>query len=374
MIAVKIVHVSYARPYPRYSDPRAWIRFLDFFTGVLESLAERAEVISIYHIHYQGVLEERGVQYHFTGMNEWQLLLPLKLNRYIRDLDPDVVIVHGLTSPWQVLMLAWYLGVNVPIIAQHHAERPLRYARKFFQRLADRHIRTYLFTSTEIALPWIENGLIGDGGKIRQVMEASSAFCPVPKETARQFTGASGGNIYLWVGRLNSNKDPLTVVNAFLRFIRITRGSRLYMIFQTEELLGEIKKVLSAAEDVSQNICLLGKIRREDMQYWFNSADFFVSGSHYEGSGIAVCEAMSCGCIPVLTDIPSFRMMTGRGKVGLLYEAGNEDALLQALLKSVTIEREVVRDKVLRWFRKELSFEAIAGKMRQVIEEAKSTR
>ncbi|HEX8037698.1 MAG TPA: glycosyltransferase family 4 protein, partial [Chryseosolibacter sp.] len=366
---MKIVHVSYARPYPRYPDPRAWIRFLDFYTGVLESLARGAEVISIYHIDYKGVVEEKGVQYHFTGLREWQLLMPLKLNRYIRTLRPDVVVVHGLTSPWQVLMLARNLTNSVPIIAEHHAERPLRFARKFLQRLADRHIRAYLFTSRELAQPWIENRLIADARKVKEVMEASSAFCPMPREVASQFTGAHGANAYLWVGRLNSNKDPLTVVNSFLRFLRITGEARLYMIFQTEELLEEIKNVLSAAGEVSRNICLVGKTRREDMQYWFNSADFFISGSHYEGSGIAACEAMSCGCIPVLTDIPSFRMMTGQGKVGLLYEAGNEDALLQALVKSLTVEREGAREKVLRWFRNELSFEAIAEKLMQCIDE-----
>ncbi len=53
---------------------------------------------------------------------------------------------------------------------------------------------------------------------------------------------------------------------------------------------------------------------------YYNSADYFVLGSHYEGSGFSLVEAMSCGVIPIVTDIPSFRMMTNNGKIGTLME------------------------------------------------------
>ncbi len=368
---MKIVHVSYARPHPRYSNPWAWIKFLGFFTGVLEALAGYADVISIYHINYKGVIQYKGVHYHFTGFNKLQLLLPARLNRYVRKLNPDVVMVHGLIFPWQVLMLRWELGPDVPIIAQHHAERPVRLVRKFFQRFADRYIKVYLFTSPWLGLPWVENGLIGDIKKIKPVMEASSVFSPMRKEVATQHTGVSGTTVYLWVGRLDANKDPLTVVRSFIRFVAVSQGTRLYMIFQTDELLNEIKHVLSATAGASQFISLVGKTKHEDMQHWYNSADFIVSGSHYEGSGIAVCEAMSCGCIPLLTDIPSFRMMTDNGQIGLLYDAGNEEALFRVLVKSLTFDRENEKRKVIDWFRQELSFEAIARKTMDVINEVK---
>ena len=81
------------------------------------------------------------------------------------------------------------------------------------------------------------------------------------------------------------------------------------------------------------------------MQLWYNSADFIISGSHYEGSGVAVTEAMSCGCIPVVTDIPSFRSMTGQGKCGLLFKPGNEQDLLAALLKTKEMDMEIEKSK-----------------------------
>ena len=109
------------------------------------------------------------------------------------------------------------------------------------------------------------------------------------------------------------------------------------------------------------------------MQYWYSSADFIISASHYEGSGVAVCEAMSCGCIPILTNIQSFRKMTGPGpqgsvsKCGLLYEPGDDEGLLKILLQTDTLNMEEERNKVLQQFNTELSFEAIAKKINAII-------
>ena len=88
------------------------------------------------------------------------------------------------------------------------------------------------------------------------------------------------------------------------------------MIYHTDELISDIKKLLPVKSG-DQPVMLVGKIQHSELLYWFNSADFYLSASHYEGSGTALCEAMSCGCIPLVTDIPSFRMMSGNS--GLLY-------------------------------------------------------
>jgi glycosyltransferase involved in cell wall biosynthesis len=57
----------------------------------------------------------------------------------------------------------------------------------------------------------------------------------------------------------------------------------------------------------------------------------FVSGSHAEGSGYALLEALACGLVPVVTDIPSFRALTGDGRIGRLWPCGDAAALAGAL-------------------------------------------
>ena len=113
-------------------------------------------------------------------------------------------------------------------------------------------------------------------------MEASSVFRPVDKTLARMHTGVGGNPVYLWVGRLDQNKDPLTVVRGFLTFWALYPSATLYMIFHTEELRGEIEDLLHKAASSGHPVILVGKQPHREMQYWYSSADFIISGSHYE--------------------------------------------------------------------------------------------
>jgi len=139
------------------------------------------------------------------------------------------------------------------------------------------------------------------------------------------------------------------------------------MIYQTTELLNEVKKLISENKSNKDSIVLVGPVQHSEMLYWFNSADFLISGSHYEGSGTVICEAMSCGCVPVVTDIPSFRAITANGDCGLLYEAGNENALLATLIQTMQMDLQEKRKKALEHFKNQLSFEAIARKIQELV-------
>ena len=356
---MRIINLSY-NTNNQYHDPDIWLRRIAFFTGILKSLAEFNDVISIHFIDYEGILRIDKVSNHFLRYRRWQLWLPIGFHRYLKRFHPDVVIVHGLIFPWQIILLRCQLGRATRIVVQHHAERPLRWHRKYFQRKADSYVKAYLFASAELGRLWVDKGLIRSASKIREVIGASSPFTPMDRKPARLVTGVAGKPVFIWVGRLDKNKDPVTVVNAFRHFLTNHYQSSLYMIFQTGELLEALKAIISKYPDTEKAIHLMGKVDYHDLHYWYNSADFIISGSHYEGSGIAVCEAMSCGCIPVVTDIPSFRMMTRQGECGMLYPPGDTDLLLAALTKSAEIDIETMKSKVLQQFNNKLSFAANA--------------
>jgi glycosyltransferase involved in cell wall biosynthesis len=81
-----------------------------------------------------------------------------------------------------------------------------------------------------------------------------------------------------------------------------------------------------------------------------NSADVFVLDSHHEGSGFALAEALARGVVPVVTDIPSFRVMTGGGTVGTLWPPGRPDALADALrATSGRAPARAIFDERLSW-------------------------
>jgi glycosyltransferase involved in cell wall biosynthesis len=361
---MKYVSVTFS-PSLSFDSPESWFERTAGYAGILYCLAKNNSVINIKQINYEGDCIHKSVHYYFVNFYKQETPFPGKLNRFVKTLEPDIVLVQGLHNPLQLIQLAVRLNKTAKIIVQHHAEKPSTGIKKFFQRMADKLTDAYLFASHELGAEWVNKGIISSSEKVHEVMEISSIFSPMDKTAAIAKTGITGNPAFLWVGRLNDNKDPLTVIKAFLRFAELNPAARLYMIYHTDELLPQINELLAQSPQ-KDAITLIGKVPHSDLQYWFNSADIILSGSHYEGSGTAICEAMSCGCMPIVTDISSFRMITDNGRCGLLYEPGNQKTLLDALNTIAETDIKEKQKLSLEYFNSNLSFEAIAHRIQEI--------
>lgn len=362
---MRIVSLSYVPI--KVDDPETWLSRLSLFNGILNRLAKFATVASFHCIARNALLNREGVTYFFLKLVPGEKWLPFRLHRRVRKWNPDVVIVHSLAFPWQIILLRLQLGRRTRILVQDHKERPGHFLRQALQRVADRFVEAYLFTYVEQAEPWLERKVIAHPGKVKQLFEGSSDFHLEDPNEARKKTGVGPGLTYLWVGRLISFKDPLTVLRAFLRFLEGGQKGDLYMIFQTTDLLDKIKMLLNEHPEVASAVHLVGQVDHDELVHWYNSADFFILGSHDEATNISLCEAMSCGCVPIVTDIPAFREMTGHGNIGLLFPAGDEERLLKVLGESTRLDLASEKQKVLNQFRNELSFDAIAGRLIKIL-------
>ena len=361
---MRIVFLSYHYS-PDISSPEEWIERIKFYIGWNEYLAKKHEVIRVDQINFKGNFEYNGIQFYCVDDGKKKNYFPRKLNRFVKKLNPDIILVSSFLYPLQVMQLRRCVGNKIKIILQHHAEKQFKGLKKYIQYLASRKVDAFLFTSYKTGIDWVINKNLDGKNKIHELLEVSSNFYPVNKITAKEKTHMSGWPVYLWVGRLNQNKDPLTVIKAFLKFSLLHPNATLYMIYQTDELIKEINELLPPEPGIHR-IILVGKIPHDELLYWFNSADFYISASYYEGSGTALCEAMSCGSIPVVSDIPSFR--TIGGNIGLFFEPGNENSLLSALQESVHLNMEEKRNNTLDRFKADLSFEAISSKFQGILD------
>lgn len=362
---MKFISLTYTKK-SKFTRPDAWLQRIGAYLGVLEALSKHHSVISIDRIGYSGDVLQNGVRHLFPDYDGNRLIIAVRLNRYAKTMKPDIVLIQGICFPLQVILLKLQLGRKAKIIAQHHAEIPFTGIKKVIQQLADRCIDAYLFSSLDLGESWVRKGNLRSPEKIHEVMEVSSAFTTIQRSQALAATGAKGHPVFLWVGRLDNNKNPLMVINAFLRFAAALPTARLYMLYHTTELLDDIERLLNTSPRGREAIVLVGRRPHAELQNWYSSADFLISGSWYESGGTAVCEAMSCGCIPILTNIFAFQAVTADGQCGRLYEPGNEDALLTALHQAAQSDATEERRKVLQQFRAELSFEAIANKIQKV--------
>jgi glycosyltransferase involved in cell wall biosynthesis len=361
---MKFVFVGYTSN-PQYSDPQDWLFQIRAYLGVLESLAKEHEVISIEQIGYSGVLVQNAVQYHFIKPLHRRDYFPERLHHFIAAQSPDIILIHGMEHPLQLIHLRRTVGKHARIIVQSHSPKLPSGIKKWVQRFADRSVNAYFFSSKQMARPWLQHRLISNADKLFEVPVGSSVFDRVDRTFARNSTGMGEGKIFLWAGRLDHNKDPLTVVKAFLRFAQEDPLAKLYMIFQQNDLLQEVQQLLQQNK-AGEQVILVGTVAHAAMQDWFCSADFFISSSHFEVFGAAVAESMSCGCIPLLSDIPAYRSITGNGACGILFHPGDDNALLGVLKSAVQMDLVLEEERTITWFNERLCFDAIAQRIGRI--------
>jgi glycosyltransferase involved in cell wall biosynthesis len=303
--------------------------------------------------------EEKSIRYFNAKSGFFRL--PFSLFFYIRKHKPAVVFVHGFLYPIQLFVLYFFLSKTTKVMVQHHAEKPNgRSIKKWLQKIAYSKVDAYLFASKDLAMPYLQHHIIKDKHRIHEVMEVSSHFSNRNKERIPYS--------FLWVGRLNANKDPLTMLKGFHAYLTHNSKATLKMIYGTTDLEKEVKSFI-AENNMSASVSLLGEVPHQELEDYYNASQFFIAASHYEGSGTALCEAMSCGCIPVVSNIAAFRFMTDNGSCALLFETGNEKHLSEKLKDTELLNITEMREKILHQFRIKLSSEAIGNNMNRIASE-----
>lgn len=296
--------------------------------------------------------------------HRWKLYTALFFK--IRKEQPDVILIHSFIYAWQILILRLIVGKRVRLIVQNHAEKPFNGMKQQLQKLADRYISAYLFVSHKQAEPWLNKKIISSEQKIYEVMEGSTSFTLNDKHQAKMTIAEPGTVLFLWVGRLDQNKDPLTVLKAFKSYWQDGHNAKLIMIYNSYELLKEVEEFITV-NNLSDCILLKGSTEHSELEVYYNAADYFILGSHDEGSGYALCEAMACGCVPVVTTIPSFMNMLNNGQCGYVFEPGNVKSLYDTLCAIDPQQLPLYRKSVLNKFSEDLSHEAIGKKISAIV-------
>jgi glycosyltransferase involved in cell wall biosynthesis len=257
------------------------------------------------------------------------------------------------------------LGRGPVIIAQHHNERPPKGIRAFCQRLADRCLQAYISPASEGLYPWQQRGLISAKRLLFELPEASSWFSPQNRARCKATLGLRGELNYLWVGRLIASKDPETLIRAFADFAKQNDEARLFVVSQGGDLLDNTQALITEL-GAERFVRLVGALPHTELETWYSASDFYISTSLREGTSYALTEAMACGCVPILSIIPSFRKMTDGMRLGLHFEAGNYHQLGAVLRKSPQHGDEQARREIRAYFEENLSFHCIARGLERI--------
>jgi glycosyltransferase involved in cell wall biosynthesis len=361
---LSVVQVNYAFD-NRLTDPEALLDGYGTLTGWSEALlrAGAGPVAVVQRFHRDARIARNGVDYFFRRAG---------LPAAVAACRPDVVHVNGLDFPVQVWRLRRRLDRSCAIVVQNHAGGgtigrvpALRVLGRATRRAAD----AFLVAADEHAASWRRAGFIASDQQAYQVMEASTRLVPETRDAARDASGVSGSPAVLWVGRLNPNKDPLTVLDGFEGSLRERPDATLTMIYSENDLLDAVRQRVQRSPALNDRVRLVGAVPHERMASFYSAADLFVVGSHREGSGYSVMEACACGAVPVVTSIPTFRLLTGNGAVGALWTLGDPADCARALADVGRRDLIAERARLADHFARELSWDAVGRRAMEIYEQ-----
>jgi glycosyltransferase involved in cell wall biosynthesis len=342
----------------------AWPTLVDVAESVVKAGTEVSVIQSSGHSRY---FRRNEVDYHFLPLlsGRWKLPSQETFAALIRGIAPQVLHVHGLGFPDEVLLMA-EAAPGIPILLQDHANRPPRWWRRPAWKRCGRTAAGVAFCARQQVHPFIGAGLLARGTTVYEIPESTSRFAPGDREAARRDAGVAGDPLLLWVGHLDGNKDPMTVLDGIAATADELPRLQLWCCFGTAPLLRQVRRRIAADRRLAARVHLLGPVPHAQVEQLMRAADFFISGSHRESTGYALIEALACGLPPLVTDIPSFRALTGDGAVGHLWRAGDASSLCSALLRMRAHATAANRAAALEHFERELSFEALGRKLAAV--------
>ncbi len=318
-----MMHVAIVMPPATELSPDDALDRWGTVTGAASALLAAGEVVPTVHARHRvdsATVERDGVTYRFHSSDG-------ALARAVRAERPAVVHVHGLG--WTRLLLRLH-HAGASIVVQHHGEPPFTGRRKWAHRLVRRSISAYLFTGASLgqADPWIAAGVIRVDARCCEVLESASLL-PADRPEEAAAVVLQGQPVVLWVGRLIDSKDPLTAIDGFALAAARVAGAHLHLLVTERAMEFTVRARLAELGEVAQRIHLHDAVPYAEMAGWYRAAGLFLSTSRREGSGYSLIEAVTCGCIPVVSAIAPHLAIIG--ECGTSFPVGDAVAAGAAL-------------------------------------------
>jgi glycosyltransferase involved in cell wall biosynthesis len=240
---------------------------------------------------------------------------------------PDVVHAHQAFHPaWAAVVARRRFG-GAPVVVKVATAGEFGDVRQMTEGRAtlpigSRHLLRQIVAHAD-ALVAISSA-VGDeltGGRIVRIPNGVDLPAATPtREEARRQLGVDG-RLILYVGRAGAQKGADLLARAWQK---AKIPARLVML---GEGVPDVPEVRAAGIEAP------GRVRNVDL--YLRAADLFVLPSRGEGLSNALLEAMAHGLPCLVSDLAANRELVDPGVTGLVFPAGDEDALAHALQQPI---------------------------------------
>jgi len=139
-----------------------------------------------------------------------------------------------------------------------------------------------------------------------------------------------------------------TIIDAFVRFKKneVSENWRLVIAatgVETESLKQKVESL-----GLQNDIDFVGWIQKEDNERWYSKAKIWVSIPESDATSISLLEAMACGCLPVVSDLPANREWIQSGVNGIIVDDLESDFISAALSLNQVDAKEINKQRIVQ--------------------------
>ena len=285
---------------------------------------------------FADVLRQQGIEVTLLQKNQQHadLFYPLRLRSYLRKKKIHILHMHPGAFIFGALA-AWLARTPASVYTEHGralVEDPVRTAE---DRVAGKLIGKIVAVSDDLHVSLIEKIKL-PARKICTIINgiAMSAFArrEKPQRLLDEFGIAPECKVVGTVGRLDSIKDQLTMIKAFVQASGRLGNGRLIIVGEGPER----ENLESYVKDnkLENDVILAGS--RDDIPDFLNLFDLFVLSSLSEGTSISLLEAMASGLPSVVTDVGGNPTIVEDGVEGLIVKPQDVTGIADAFVKVLT--------------------------------------
>jgi len=257
----------------------------------------------------------------------------------------DIVHVHGLGFFSDFLALTKFLHRKRLVLSSHGAV--FHTGRAGFLK------RIYFFGLCRLSLKMFDKVIAVSSqdlalfGRIAPKKKISLIENPVEIGNDKTAKQARDKESFLFVGRLSKNKGIGRLLEAFAVVCKQRPGARLCIVGQDFDGLqkGFVEKAKGLG--IADRVLFKGRVSGKELAGLYKKAEFFVSGSAYEGFGITALEAMAAGQVAVLSGIPTFSRFAQGGKA-ITADFSKPEKAGQTIVRAIGLSAAEKKDMVAK--------------------------
>ena len=256
------------------------------------------------------------------------------LGRYIR--KHGILVVHCFDVPTDIFAapLARLLRVPAVITCQLSFRDLYNSWERKMLRITDRLAHCIVVNSEAVKRDLMETECIS-AARIRVSHNGvdGASFHALPANERRRKPCVAGASIVVGTVCVLRKEKRLDVLLRAFAAVRSLRPGMKLLVVGSGTMQSEIEALRNRLG--LDGDCVMVPAQ-DDVASWMHSMDIFVVCSDSESFPNSLLEAMACGCCPVASDVGGIPELIADETSGLLFKAGNSQALAKVLARVVT--------------------------------------